>query len=39
MPFETILQINLIGTFNVLRYAATAMIANEPPRTANAASA
>jgi NAD(P)-dependent dehydrogenase (short-subunit alcohol dehydrogenase family) len=30
MPFETILQINLIGTFNVLRYAATAMIANEP---------
>ena len=29
MPFETILQINLIGTFNVLRYAATAMIANE----------
>jgi NAD(P)-dependent dehydrogenase (short-subunit alcohol dehydrogenase family) len=30
MPFETILQINLIGTFNVLRYAATAMISNEP---------
>jgi NAD(P)-dependent dehydrogenase (short-subunit alcohol dehydrogenase family) len=30
MPFETILQINLIGTFNVLRYAATAMIAGEP---------
>ncbi len=30
MPFETILQINLIGTFNVLRYAATAMIANRP---------
>ena len=30
MPFETILQINLVGTFNVLRYAATAMIANEP---------
>ena len=30
MPFETILQINLIGTFNVLRHAATAMIANEP---------
>jgi NAD(P)-dependent dehydrogenase (short-subunit alcohol dehydrogenase family) len=29
LPFETILQINLIGTFNVLRYAATAMIANE----------
>ena len=30
MPFETIIQINLIGTFNVLRFAATAMIANEP---------
>jgi NAD(P)-dependent dehydrogenase (short-subunit alcohol dehydrogenase family) len=30
MPFETIVQINLIGTFNVLRYAAAAMIANEP---------
>jgi NAD(P)-dependent dehydrogenase (short-subunit alcohol dehydrogenase family) len=30
MPFETILQINLIGTFNVLRLAATAMIAGEP---------
>ncbi len=30
MPFETIVQINLIGTFNVLRFAATAMIANEP---------
>ncbi len=30
MPFETILQINLIGTFNVLRLAATAMIANNP---------
>jgi NAD(P)-dependent dehydrogenase (short-subunit alcohol dehydrogenase family) len=30
MPFETILQINLIGTFNVLRLAASAMIANEP---------
>src|SRR5271167_4946053 len=30
LPFETILQINLIGTFNVLRYAATAMIANKP---------
>jgi NAD(P)-dependent dehydrogenase (short-subunit alcohol dehydrogenase family) len=30
MPFETILQINLIGTFNVLRFAATAMIANDP---------
>jgi NAD(P)-dependent dehydrogenase (short-subunit alcohol dehydrogenase family) len=30
MPFETIIQINLIGTFNVLRLAAAAMIANEP---------
>jgi NAD(P)-dependent dehydrogenase (short-subunit alcohol dehydrogenase family) len=30
MPFETIVAINLIGTFNVLRFAATAMIANEP---------
>jgi NAD(P)-dependent dehydrogenase (short-subunit alcohol dehydrogenase family) len=30
MPFETIIQINLIGTFNALRLAAQAMIANEP---------
>ncbi len=30
LPFETIIQINLIGTFNVLRYAASAMIATEP---------
>ena len=30
MPFETIISINLIGTFNVLRYAATAMIGNDP---------
>ncbi len=30
MPFETIIAINLIGTFNVLRFAASAMIANEP---------
>jgi NAD(P)-dependent dehydrogenase (short-subunit alcohol dehydrogenase family) len=30
MPFETIIQINLIGTFNVLRLASCAMIANEP---------
>ena len=30
LPFETIISINLIGTFNVLRYAATAMIAAEP---------
>jgi NAD(P)-dependent dehydrogenase (short-subunit alcohol dehydrogenase family) len=30
LPFETIIAINLIGTFNVLRFAATAMIATEP---------
>src|SRR3954467_6844918 len=30
LPFETIIRINLIGTFNVLRFAATAMLANEP---------
>jgi NAD(P)-dependent dehydrogenase (short-subunit alcohol dehydrogenase family) len=30
LPFETIIQINLIGTFNVLRYAASAMIGGEP---------
>jgi NAD(P)-dependent dehydrogenase (short-subunit alcohol dehydrogenase family) len=30
LPFETTIQINLIGTFNVLRFAATAMIASEP---------
>jgi NAD(P)-dependent dehydrogenase (short-subunit alcohol dehydrogenase family) len=30
LPFETIIAINLIGTFNVLRHAATAMIAAEP---------
>src|ERR1022692_3232937 len=30
MPFETTIQINLIGTFNVLRLAVTAMIATEP---------
>jgi NAD(P)-dependent dehydrogenase (short-subunit alcohol dehydrogenase family) len=30
LPFETIISINLIGTFNVLRFAANAMIANEP---------
>ena len=32
MPFETVLRINLIGTFNVLRFAALAMLANEPDR-------
>jgi NAD(P)-dependent dehydrogenase (short-subunit alcohol dehydrogenase family) len=30
VPFETIVAINLIGTFNVLRHAAAAMIANDP---------
>jgi NAD(P)-dependent dehydrogenase (short-subunit alcohol dehydrogenase family) len=30
MPFETIIAINLVGTFNVLRLAATAMLENEP---------
>jgi NAD(P)-dependent dehydrogenase (short-subunit alcohol dehydrogenase family) len=30
LPFETIISINLIGTFNALRYAAAAMIATAP---------
>jgi len=30
MPFETIVQINLIGTFNVLRFSAASMIGTEP---------
>lgn len=30
MPFETILSINLIGTFNALRFSAAEMIPNEP---------
>lgn len=29
-PFETVLRVNLVGTFNVLRLAASAMAANEP---------
>jgi NAD(P)-dependent dehydrogenase (short-subunit alcohol dehydrogenase family) len=29
-PFETLVRVNLIGTFNVLRLAATAMAASEP---------
>jgi 3-hydroxyacyl-CoA dehydrogenase / 3-hydroxy-2-methylbutyryl-CoA dehydrogenase len=29
-PFETVLRINLVGTFNVLRFAAAAMNENEP---------
>src|SRR5688572_27293554 len=30
MPFETVLRVNLVGTFNVLRFAATAMNQLEP---------
>jgi NAD(P)-dependent dehydrogenase (short-subunit alcohol dehydrogenase family) len=30
MPFETVVRINLVGTFNVLRFAAAAMLENEP---------
>ncbi len=30
LAFETIIAINLIGTFNTLRFASAAMIANEP---------
>jgi NAD(P)-dependent dehydrogenase (short-subunit alcohol dehydrogenase family) len=29
-PFETVVRVNLIGTFNVLRFAAAAMSENEP---------
>src|SRR3954449_3850325 len=29
-PFATVIRVNLIGTFNVLRLAANAMLANEP---------
>ena len=29
-PFETVVRVNLIGTFNVLRLAAAAMASNEP---------
>ena len=29
-PFETVVRVNLIGTFNVLRLAAAAMLAQEP---------
>jgi len=29
-PFETVVRVNLIGTFNVLRLSAAAMVANEP---------
>ncbi len=30
LPFQTIIEINLIGTFNVLRFASAAMLAGEP---------
>ncbi|MDX6650067.1 MAG: hypothetical protein QOJ97_2018 [Solirubrobacteraceae bacterium] len=30
LPFETVVRINLIGTFNVLRFSASSMLANEP---------
>jgi NAD(P)-dependent dehydrogenase (short-subunit alcohol dehydrogenase family) len=30
LPFETVVRINLIGTFNVLRFAASSMLANDP---------
>jgi 3-hydroxyacyl-CoA dehydrogenase / 3-hydroxy-2-methylbutyryl-CoA dehydrogenase len=29
-PFEAVIRVNLIGTFNVLRFAAAAMLANDP---------
>ena len=29
-PFETVIAINLVGTFNVLRFSAAAMLANDP---------
>lgn len=29
-PFETVIAINLVGTFNALRFAAAAMMGNEP---------
>ncbi|MBV9839887.1 MAG: SDR family NAD(P)-dependent oxidoreductase [Solirubrobacterales bacterium] len=29
-PFETVIRVNLLGTFNVLRLAAAAMLENEP---------
>jgi NAD(P)-dependent dehydrogenase (short-subunit alcohol dehydrogenase family) len=29
-PFATVIRVNLVGTFNVLRLAAAAMLANEP---------
>jgi 3-hydroxyacyl-CoA dehydrogenase / 3-hydroxy-2-methylbutyryl-CoA dehydrogenase len=32
-PFETVIRVNLIGTFNVLRLAAAAMLQQEPTRS------
>jgi 3-hydroxyacyl-CoA dehydrogenase / 3-hydroxy-2-methylbutyryl-CoA dehydrogenase len=32
-PFETVLRVNLIGTFNVMRLAAAVMVENEPAET------
>jgi NAD(P)-dependent dehydrogenase (short-subunit alcohol dehydrogenase family) len=32
-PFETVIRVNLIGTFNVLRLAAAAMVSQEPTST------
>jgi 3-hydroxyacyl-CoA dehydrogenase / 3-hydroxy-2-methylbutyryl-CoA dehydrogenase len=29
-PFETVIRVNLLGTFNVLRLASAAMLANDP---------
>lgn len=31
-PYRWVIEVNLIGTFNVLRFAAAAMIANQPER-------
>ena len=36
-PFQTVIGVNLIGTFNVLRLAAAAMSRTSPTRTASAA--
>lgn len=32
-PFETVINVNLLGTFNVLRFASAAMVENEPEGT------
>ena len=36
-PFETVIRVNLIGTFNVLRLSAAAMAGGEPDASALAA--